>query len=334
MAMVCPQCNGTFEQRLQCPTCNVRLLFQAPSRRRETSGSAQDWQQTPWGRIAVGLLLAQGIYYVLYQLIRAGFLAAGEDTANNIWHTLTGLLLVQGLQAFGVLLAGILVGAGQRQGYVYGGVLGIWNGIVFILTQQWSSQDLTVTALMGQPLLQAAVGLLGGLIGSMVWRPLPPLQLPNPARSSRSVPTVRRKSRHFRGPIAWARVVAGTVLAVGGVMWANVILEFVLQASEGKLAIDSQLQAQLITWEICGLALLGGSALSGSSQKNGMLQGLCVGAASGSILMGLGLAGSALPMHLLLFTVTVSVPLGILGGWFGSQMLPPLQRVKRVKVAA
>ena len=34
MAMVCPQCNGSFEQRLNCPGCNVRLLYQAPTRKR------------------------------------------------------------------------------------------------------------------------------------------------------------------------------------------------------------------------------------------------------------------------------------------------------------
>ena len=27
MAMVCPQCAGSYEQRLQCPTCGVRLLY-------------------------------------------------------------------------------------------------------------------------------------------------------------------------------------------------------------------------------------------------------------------------------------------------------------------
>src|SRR3989442_1640852 len=37
MSMVCPKCNGSFEQRLQCPACNVRLLYQAPSRRRGES---------------------------------------------------------------------------------------------------------------------------------------------------------------------------------------------------------------------------------------------------------------------------------------------------------
>ena len=79
MAMVCPQCNGSFEQRLQYPTCNVRLLYQASSRRRRSLiGHGEDsWQQTPWGKLFVGLLLAQGIYYVLRSLCTAGLLAAG-----------------------------------------------------------------------------------------------------------------------------------------------------------------------------------------------------------------------------------------------------------------
>jgi hypothetical protein len=334
MAMVCPQCNGTFEQRLQCPNCSVRLLYQASSRRRDAGGLAPDdsWQQTPWGRIIVGLLLAQGIFYVLHELLKAGFLAAGEEGAA-IWHTLAGQLILQALQAIGVLTAGILVGAGQRQGFVYGVVLGIWNGVLFILVQAWSGQPLTVTTLLGQPILQAAVGLAGGLAGSIVWRPLPQLLLPSGPRS-RVLQPVRRKTRQFTGPVAWARVLGGTAVGVGGVIWANVILEYVLHASEGKLNLDSQLQAQLVTWEICALALFSGACLAGSNQRNGMMQGLCVGAGAGSILMGFGLASATVPAHLLMFTVTMAIPIGILGGWFGGQLLPPLVRVKRLKSAA
>ena len=39
------------------------------------------WQETPWGRIGVGLLLAQGVYYGLWNLGNAGLLAANPELA-------------------------------------------------------------------------------------------------------------------------------------------------------------------------------------------------------------------------------------------------------------
>ena len=38
MSMVCPQCHGSFSQRLQCPSCGVRLEYQA--------GHAQVWRDS------------------------------------------------------------------------------------------------------------------------------------------------------------------------------------------------------------------------------------------------------------------------------------------------
>src|SRR5262245_65755160 len=77
MAMVCPQCKTSFDQRLQCPHCDVRLIYH------ESAGRAGNvplvgagaWQQTPWGRIFIGLLLAQGLYYGLRHLCVAALLA-------------------------------------------------------------------------------------------------------------------------------------------------------------------------------------------------------------------------------------------------------------------
>src|SRR3954453_1512175 len=100
MPMVCPQCNASYEQRLQCPNCGTRLLYQAPLDR----GDVSSWQQTPWGRIAIGLLLAQGLYYGLRQLCLAALLAMNEDASHgrDVYRTIGGLVLLQALQAIGV----------------------------------------------------------------------------------------------------------------------------------------------------------------------------------------------------------------------------------------
>jgi hypothetical protein len=73
MSMVCPQCHGSFSQRLHCPACGVRLEYRTSPSARGGAAYAEGpaWQQTPWGRMFIGLLLAQGLYYGLWHLCKA-----------------------------------------------------------------------------------------------------------------------------------------------------------------------------------------------------------------------------------------------------------------------
>src|SRR5438105_12327840 len=159
MAMVCPQCNSSFEQRWHCPTCGVRLLYQSQQTRVNGGGAeGSQWQQTPWGRILIGLLLAQGLYYSLRHLCTAGLLASGENASHDVWNTLYGLIFLQGLQGVGLLVGGMLAGAGKRQGAFYGAVVGVWNGVISILIAIQTASAMTTVAIYGQPILQAAFG--------------------------------------------------------------------------------------------------------------------------------------------------------------------------------
>src|SRR5205823_9369432 len=114
------------------------------------------WQQSPWGRMVVGLLLAQGLYYGLRQLYTAGVLVSGDAAAHSVWTTLYGILLAQALQALGLLLGGMLAGANQRLGIVYGAAVGVWNGILFVILHQSGAASLTPVSLYGVPILQMA----------------------------------------------------------------------------------------------------------------------------------------------------------------------------------
>src|SRR5713226_8369307 len=107
MAMVCPQCSGSFEQQLDCPACGVRLLYQVKW------GGEDQWQQTPWGRIIVGLLLAQGLTHGLQMFTKAWLLVNDESFSQALWTTSWGVVLLLGLQGIGLLIGGIITGAGQ-----------------------------------------------------------------------------------------------------------------------------------------------------------------------------------------------------------------------------
>jgi hypothetical protein len=330
MAMVCPQCNRSFEQRLHCPGCEVRLLY-VPTPRKQRHSSADDvgWERTHWGIFIVGILLAQGLYHMLRQLLAAGILVTWQGEADNVWTMLGNLLLLQALQEFCVFTAAGFTGAGRRRGFLIGAAIGAWSGILFILFQQWSGQYVSAVSVLGEPILEAAFGGLGGLVGSLIWKPVS-FAVPSGIRQpSRPVVQLMPARVAFGGPVAWTRVLTGIVLAAGGVIWADIIREFVLDASSGKLKIDTELQAQLVIWEISALALFAGGALAGATTRNGLTQGLWVGVCSGALLFGIRVTRSELSFQLVFLTVIVTVCLALAGGWFGSQLLPPVRARSR-----
>jgi hypothetical protein len=330
MSMVCPQCHGSYSQRLHCPACRVRLEYRAGTPR-VAAGDTHAWQQTPWGRILIGLLLAQGLYHGLLHLGQAGAMAFDGAAARDFWGTLAGLVVLQALQAVGLLGGGALAGAGQRQGAVYGALVGLANGLVAVALLGGTAPPVTPFLCYGQPLLHAAFGAVGGTVGLLIWRPLAPVATTGPVVAGKHTP--RRKQRSLLGgSVAWFRVLAGSGVALGGALWASAILDLVLAAGEGTLSIDSHFQAHVVTWEITILALLAGGAWAGATTANGFKQGLCVGVATVSVLVGVRLSGKTMHMDTLAATVVTALAFCILGGWFGGQLFPPLGEYVRRKV--
>ena len=329
MAMVCPQCSTTYEQRLQCPLCGVRLQYHDHRRVRDRSiGSLSHWQQTPWGRILVGLLLSQGLFYGLRHLVTAILMGAwGEEALREMWATPSGFFVVQGMRIFALLAGAVLAGGGQRHGFVLGAVVGAWNGVLSVLWLSGPAQSLTTVAILGQPLLQAAVGAVGGWLGCAFWKPIPTEPANVVPVRKRSV--LRRQLDLFAGPVSWHRVAAGTALAVAGTLTATICFEKILEISHGALSTSDDMQDRFITLEIKALALLLGGALAGATTPNGFKQGLFVGIATTVILVGIEMNYVERWVQVAALTVVCSLCLSVVGGWFGSQLFPPLVKSRR-----
>jgi hypothetical protein len=98
----------------------------------------------------------------------------------------------------------------------------------------------------------------------------------------------------------------------------------VLDAGQGSLRISDRIQAQLVTWEIMGLSTLLGAAGAGATTRNGLKQGLFVGAGSCILLIGNFLGARSVSLELIAWTATSILGLTVAGGWFGGQLFPPL----------
>jgi hypothetical protein len=68
-------------------------------------------------------------------------LAMSDDASRDVWKTLFGLILLQALQSFGLLVGGVFAGAGQRRGMLLGTVVCVWNCIVFIALDHFSGRS-------------------------------------------------------------------------------------------------------------------------------------------------------------------------------------------------
>ncbi len=332
MAMVCPQCHRTFDQSLNCPDCGGRLLYQANSRsitpEVNSNGDVGQWQQTPWGRMAVGLILAQGLGYGVQQLLTAGILASGEHAA--VWTTLWGVVFLHLIQGSCLLIAGALCGAGKQRGILYGSIVGLFNGMLFLLLQR-RGDGITEVVLYGQPILHMAFGALGGLIGTLIWKPIPSLQGPETGNPAKPAGLAAPTFAFLAGPVYLGRVCLGIFVVVNGVVWSHGILNWVMSASQGTLEIKSHVQAQLVGWEVCALATLVGAGLAGSNTFNGLKQGICVGVGSSLILTGVQLSNPRFMLETTLFMIFGVMAMTAAGGWFGSQLFPPITNVKRRK---
>jgi hypothetical protein len=325
MAMVCPQCHGSFEQQLDCPACGVRLVYQF---RRSPE---DQWQQTPWGRILVGLLLAQGLAHGL-QMFTTGWLLANADTSQGVWTSSWGILLLFSLQGIGLLIGGAITGAGQVRGIFYGSFVGLVNGLIFLMINLGRGEIQNEVAFYSQPVLHLAFGAMGGLIGSVIWRPLPTLRLQTSGQ-----PKVPHGSPiiFFAGPICWIRVLAGIAITIAGVSFSPRILGFILQMFHGIIFLESQFQARLVTWEISAVAVLLGGGFAGATTPNGPKQGLVVGLGAGILLVGIALGNPNFVYQASEFLVVAVIALTIAGGWFGTQLFPPLGPLShRKRIAA
>jgi hypothetical protein len=324
MSAVCSQCSLAYDTPGPCPRCATSAAT--------THGGGPRWQQTSWGRLLIGLILAQGLFYGLRHLLTGILLAASGSNPDELWESIAHLLLLQAFQMLALFVGGMMAGGGQHQGLFLGVMVGGWNGMLSVLFRQNPAQELTVVGLYGQPLLHAFFGALGGWVGSLIWKPIPVGVPANLLPQRKKAP--RPKVSPFAGKISWFRVFLGTTFAVAGTLSASLLFKKMIDVAAGELATSHEMQDRIITWEIKALAVILGGALAGATATNGFKQGILVGLFATVILIGAQASQTEAVPEMAFWTTISTFSLGMAGGWFGGQLFPPVVKRERLGAAA
>lgn len=328
----------------------------APPRRR--------WHHSPLGRIFSGLLVALGLSYGLLQLCLTVVQVWEKKTGSDVLTPGLGLGLFYGLQALALLAAGMLAGVGRPQGSGYGALVGlvsggaalaaVLSGALSEMLEPFASNLFAATTpkepvvlqgvpvhlatLYGLPLAHLLSGALGGFIGSRIWKPpVPPVTAPiliaAPPPPSVGLKTCvvqpqtepLEKPGMMSGPIAWIRVLIGTGVAIAGGSFATEkIQKAILFISDGALKIENNEQKYVTLSEIFALSILMGGTIAGATTPNGLKQGVVVGIGAGIGMIPFLMGQSDISPKYMLFVLLSAIFLAPMGGWFGSNLLPPL----------
>jgi hypothetical protein len=350
MVRTCPRCRTTVERAFLCPGCGGQTVAAegaGPAAPSVTAGVAVD-RPTFGGGILVGLLVAQSLYYAARNLAVAVLLGTGGPAAEaEFWLSAGGSAAEQVLQALALFAGGLIAGAGHAQSVAAGGALGVANSLLLsgmlVVLQRTPSEIL----LYAQPVLHAFVGAASGFVGQRIWQPAPDLSaLPRVSRKGEEVLSVALPEYEViedAEPLPWGRILLGTVLAVGGTIWARLVLSFVL-ADSGAGAL---LQSQFITWELTVVSQVLGGIVAGANTRNGFQYGFWVGMFSGgAIMLLLSAADMTLPTNealsaifglplppgsstAVVFQAGQALVLGLVGGGLGSLILPRIVKKRR-----
>jgi hypothetical protein len=348
MQLFCPACQAAFPGVSRCPKCGGLLLMpqEAVEPQPRFGNPAEDIRPTSIGRIVVGTVVALGLYLGLRKVATAWVL--GHQVEPDAWWAsadgLAALFTAQGLAA---IVGAVLAAAGRGGGFAVGAAVGAVCGGLFLggeLLTGLAPRDIVYYL---QPPILALAGGVAGAVSTRVWIAPPLLDMPVPAAAPGSKLSSLQFTKAELGddgrPTQWARIFIGVSIMVIGFVMAEKVRFAAQKYSGGMLSVNSVAQGQFMSWQLALVAVMVGAGTAaggtGAGIRHGLIAGILAGAAAVALnaqrggpnqpseywLDKLGLSGLP-PLDL---NAAMAVGGGILlaavvGGWLGSQLLPPL----------
>ncbi len=298
---------------------------------------------TAVGRIAVGTILALGLYLGIRKVLM-GTVLATQANPDGWWLSFQALVAIHASQALAVAFGAVIAAAGRVYGYSLGFIVGGICGGLFLGFELLSGVPPETLVLYLQPPVLALLGLIAGVIGARVWTAAPILNFPV-AKSSKlsSLQLGLDVAEERPRPTHWIRVLAGVSIIVVGVVGADSARHFLQKNSGGVLRVQSMGQGDFITWQLATMAILVGGVAAGAGTGAGMRHGVLAGILGAAAVIGIcvkqGQAVAPIDYWLTktsLDELPLTAPpaivavgggmllIALLGGWLGGALFLPL----------
>src|SRR5437879_5940892 len=178
MLLFCPLCQSAFTGVARCPRCSGLLLMpeEAPPGTEPGEAAPEPFNPTPAGRVAVGTIVALGLYLALRKLVTGWVILEGNE-AEDWWRSGDALLTVFILQMTAAAFGALLAATGRAQGITLGVAVGGLCGALFLVAEVTGGAPLVQLVLLLQPVILAVGGAIAGAVGSWVWSPVPELDM-------------------------------------------------------------------------------------------------------------------------------------------------------------
>jgi hypothetical protein len=340
MQLYCQSCQAAFAGTTHCPKCGGRLLSPQESFVTGKKAKAPPPDRVPptfIARLVIGLSVA-------------GMLAIAFTDFSTFLTVRSGFpidLKAFGVRLFAVLGGGLIAGAGCRQGYQVGIVVGAIAAAALTGWDAYLAGQVESLVPLAIACAYPVIGCLAAATGSFIWPA--DADLPEPTRLSSHGSSIARlaaedAARRQERPTNWVRIMLGTLIIVAGIAASDSIRFAIMKGSGGIMNTGGLNRAALRGLQVASITTILGGILAGMSTGAGLRHGFFAAVLS---LGCLGIMANTRPNGLfpafegfLIFfdlaiepflsprvglTISLAI-LGfvVLGGWLGGQLFPPL----------
>lgn len=281
--------------------------------------------------------MSQGLFLSARRWAEAAVSFFGPADQYLAWSGLPGFFAWGTLQAVCVLLGSILAGAGQRDWIFYGLALGFINTVIDLALSGNRFFEISPIMILLLMIASFLAGVVGCRIGAWIWRPLDTAKTTLELGMGGKAPGGIAVRDLFAGlnfltlRVNWLRIVIGAVLGILGAAFASELFYRTVNAIGLRGALEQALDVKTNIFIIMvrTMSVFVAGFIAGSNSTNGLAHGfwaggmVALGLAVERYLRGLTNPEAFVPQEVLAFSF-IYLALCLLGGYFGSKLLPPV----------
>jgi len=345
MYLFCPKCHTQHSAAGRCMKCSSRLLSpgEAADALAVSVALPPDAAASTFaGRVGVGCVVALGLHLAFREWTTAALGPTGELPAS------VGFVIGFLLRLVTAGVGGVMTGAGRRQNFSGGAVVGLVCGLAWLLVDGYP--QLVVDPLRGGlvGVMAVAAGLTAMAAGQVWPEPIVVPDAPSPRDSSLMGLKPTNGPRRTGRPTRWLQVVFAVGLAVGGIAAAEWLRTGLRELPAGLMHLGGPSAAARVDFQLTVMLVMLAAVVAGAGTGAGFRHGLIAGVltavgvyvlratAEADGLPGLDWLAEATctsdtpPRSIETILAGLALAAMTVGGWLGGQLFPPLRRTRKL----